>query len=105
MNKRGVWAVGWLHLVAVVAVFVTVWWGCWQWGCFMGRAKAAIEYTETFPDLVRDLRAEVATLEAQRDALRQEIALLERERADWQLDNPQLPAAATVSPEEKPNHP
>jgi outer membrane murein-binding lipoprotein Lpp len=102
MNKRGVGAVGWLHLVAVVAVFVTVWWGCWRWGCFVGRAKPAIEYTEIFPDLVRELRAEVAALETQRDALRQEIALLERERADWQVDNPQLPAAAIVPPEAVP---
>jgi len=91
MKQQGRLAVPWAALVLAAAAIAAAGWGCWQWGCFIGRAKAALEYTEIFPDLVRSLRTEVAALETQRDALRQEIALLEREWADWQIDNPRGP--------------
>jgi hypothetical protein len=106
MKPEGRWAVpraAWVIIPAISAFFL---WGCWQWGRFMGRAKPAIEYTEIFPDLVRELRAEVAALETQRERLRQEIALLERERADWQIDNPRGPGGTPwPAPGEVPRHP
>jgi hypothetical protein len=45
---------------------------------------------------VHDLRAEVAKLTAERAALRQQLGLLERQRADWQGDNPQRPDLAVA---------
>jgi hypothetical protein len=37
------------------------------------------------------LREEIAALRQERDRLRREIGVLERQKADWQLDNPHRP--------------
>jgi hypothetical protein len=39
----------------------------------------------------RSLREEIAALRQERDRLRREIGVLERQKADWQLDNPHRP--------------